>query len=339
MPNLQGEVKDYIESTLGATAQLKPVLLKMPYHIQDTYKPVELRLQLGPVGLSMLLLLPTSDKYSGVVALSKHIAQVRKATDAVIVYVCKSLTKHERRSLITHHINFIQPGYQMFVPELAMDLREKVRQRRSEDEVSALLPAAQAMLLSCLYDGWTSDTLFSANAIMGDLRYSRVTLSKVVDQLVKLGVVQPATSQTFTNTYAFGAPQSEVFRKARRYMRSPVRRKVAVDSKPFLGDGVFLAGETALAKYSMLAEPVQPIYGMTKKRFDELVESGAFKAAESVDDTKAWVEIWAYSTLKKHINLADETSLLLSLEDHPDERIQIALDELKEQVEWLTSED
>ncbi|MNE25832.1 hypothetical protein D3C80_1191740 [compost metagenome] len=227
----------------------------------------------------------------------------------------------------------------MFIPALAMDLREKVRQRRESEEVSALLPAAQAMLLGCLYDGWSSETTFTSNKIMGGFNYSRVTLSKVVDQLQSLKLLKSVKSRGFTNLYAFDSNRSEIFGRARRYMRSPVRRKVAIDAKLQLGEGVFLAGETALAKYTMLAEPTKPIYGMTKKRFAELIANEAFRTTESIDDTSAWVEIWAYKSLANNKNVADPASLLLSLEDNPDERVQICLDELKEQVVWLASED
>lgn len=344
MPNLRDDIKAYLESTLGVEVHLRSTSeLKVPFHIKDAYKTVNLIILIGGKSklskLSMLLLLPVEDEYPGAVTLSKHIAQVRKATDKVVVYVCKSLSAPERRSLIAHHINFIQPGYQMFIPELAMDLRESVRKRRNEDEVSTLLPAAQAMLLGCLTDNWSSDALYASNAIMGGFKYSRVTLSKVIGQLLKLHIIHPAQSQGFMNCYTFGASQAQIFRKARPYMRSPVKRKVAIDRKLNLGDGVFLAGETALAKYTMLAEPVQPVYGMTKKQFDAMVEQKAFKVTDSVDETKAWVEIWAYRSLNAEKYIADEASLLLSLEDNPDERVQIALDEIKEKVKWLGSED
>lgn len=337
MPIQYDKVKLYVESILGVTAHLKPVNLKLPYHIQDSYQLVEAQILVGTASVIILLLLPASEEYPGAVALGKHVSQVRKATDAVIVYVCKSLTKFERRSLIKHHINFIQPGYQMFIPELAMDLREKVRERRDEQDVSSLLPAAQAMLLRCLYKGWAPDSHFQASAIMGDLKYSRVTLSKVVDQLQKLKLLRPINSRSPRNIYALGSSSVEVFREARNHLRSPVRRRVAIDTKICLGDGAFLAGETALAKYSMLAEPGQPTYGMTKERFAEMVKAGAFRVTDSVDDRVAWVEIWAYHPLKTATNLPDEASLLLSLEDNPDERIQIALGELRKQVEWLAS--
>lgn len=341
MTRLRDDIKVYIESTLGVEAHLNPASeLRVPFHIKDAYTLLHLNILISSKStLSMLLLLPVEDGYPGAVALGKHITLVRKATDEVVVYVCKSLSAPERRSLIAHHINFIQPGYQMFIPELAMDLRESVRTRRNEEEVTVLLPAAQAMLLGCLTQNWGSDTLYTSNAIMGGFNYSRVTLSKVINQLLKLRILEAAPSQGFMNVYSFGSSRTRVFSHARRYMRSPVKRKVAIDRKLPLVNGIFLAGETALAKYTMLAEPVQPVYGMTKKQFDAMVEQNALKVADSVDETRAWVEIWAYRSLKTENHIADEASLLLSLEDNPDERIQIALDEIKEKVEWLKSED
>lgn len=337
------DIKGYLESTVGLEVHLQAASgLKVPFHIKDAYKLVDLVLMVGPKAkqkLQVLLLLPVENKYPGAVSLGKHIAQVQKTTDKVVVYVCQSLSAPERRSLIAKNINFIQPGYQMFIPELAMDLRESVRTRRSEEDISVLLPAAQAMVLARLYEGWDSDTIFNSNGIMNGFKYSRVTLAKVIDQLLTLGIVQPAQSQGFKNCYSFGAPPADVFKKVRHFMRSPVKRKVAIDRVLHTGNGVFLAGETALAKCTMLAGPVQPVFGMTKKQFDVMLKDLAFKVTDSVDEVRAWVEIWAYRSLKEEKNIADEASLLLSLESIPDERVQLALDELKEAVAWLKSED
>jgi hypothetical protein len=254
------------------------------------------------------------------------------------VFVCQSLSVPERRSLIANHINFIQPGYQMFTPELAVDLRESVRKRRNEREVSVFLPATQAMVLGCLYEGWDSDTVYNSRVLMGGFDYSRVTLSKVIDQLLKLSIIHPAQSKSSANYYSFNASQAAVFKNARNLMRSPVKRTVAIDRTLHSRGGVFLAGETALANYTMLAEPAIPVYGMTKKQFDIMVEDRAFKLTDMVDDTKALVEIWAYNSVMAEKNIADEASLILSMADNQDERVQIALDVLKENVTWLKSE-
>lgn len=337
MANPHKETQRYLESVLGIPTHLKPVSPRLPYHLLDAYTCSELTLQFKPAPLVVLLLLPCNPTYPGAVTLTKHIAQISQATHATPVYVCPALSAADRRSLISHQLNFIQPGYQLFIPELAMDLRERVRQRRVQTAITALLPAAQAMLLARLYRGGINDTPFPASALLGDLNYSRVTLSKVVEQLLQAGLLIASQPKGAVQAYAFSASAPELFKQARPYMRSPVKRKVAISAEPALGHGVFLAGETALASQTLLAAPAQPVYGMTKRRFDALLVDGSLHLSQSVDDTRAWVEIWAYDNLDTSGNRADAASLFLSLDNGQDERIQMALDELRERVEWLGS--
>ncbi|WP_194789106.1 hypothetical protein [Pseudomonas sp. UFMG81] len=339
MTKLRLATQRYLESILGVPTHLKPISLKLPYHLQDAYTCIVLTLQFAPAPLDLLLLLPSNPTYLGAVTLTKHFAQIRKATPATPVYVCQALSSADRRSLISHQLNFIQPGYQLFVPELAIDLRERVRQRQTQAQITALLPAAQAMLLARLYKIGSNDTPFPASGLMGNLSYSRVTLSKVVDQLLQIGLLDPVPLKGANQAYTFSASATEVFKRARPYLRSPVKRQVAISTELAPEHGTFLAGESALAKHTLLAAPAQPIYGMTRPHFDALLAQGSIQLSTSVDDTKAWVQIWAYDTLETSGNGADEASLLLSLDNSQDARIQIALDELKERVEWLGSGD
>lgn len=252
MLNLQDEAKAYIESVLGVTTQLTPATPAVPFNIRDSYEIFELSLLMTKHStLSMVLLVAKDgDDYPGIVKLRKHIDLVHAATRQVIAYVCRSLTVQHRRSLITHQVNFIQPGFQMFLPEIALDLRESFRQRREQSDVAALLPAAQAMLLSCLRAGKTGQACFTTSALLGDLDYSRVTLSKAVDQLTSLQVINPVKSELQWNTYAFSGSPAEVFQKARQYLRSPVKKKVGITRNTLpMAPGVFMAGESALASY------------------------------------------------------------------------------------------
>ncbi|MCE1118239.1 MULTISPECIES: hypothetical protein [Pseudomonas] len=333
------DIQRYLETILGVPTDLKRVKLKLPYHLQDAYTFIVLTLRFDPTPLEILLLVPGDPIYPGAVTLTKHIAQVRKAALATPVYLCQALSPADRRSLINHQLNFIQPGYQLFVPELAMDLRERVRQRQAQSKITALLPAAQAMLLARLHEGWNNDTPFPASTLMGDLSYSRVTLSKVVEQLLLTGLLHATGFKGANQTYRFSGSATQVFKQARPYLRSPVKRKVAISTELAPQHGTFLAGETALASLTLLAAPAQPVYGMTRAHLDGLLAQGSIQLSTSVDDTKAWVEIWSYDTLDTSGNRADEASLLLSLDNCQDARIQIALDELRERVEWLGSED
>ncbi|WP_233454342.1 hypothetical protein [Pseudomonas monteilii] len=295
-------------------------------------------MQMGKNSAFDIMLLVSRDEvaYPGIVSLQKHIELVHKVTNQVVVYVCRSLSIQDRRSLITHQVNFIQPRFQMFIPEMALHLRESFRLRREESEVSALLPAAQAMLLSCLYAGKIYEAYFTTNTLLGDLNYSRVTLSKAVEQLTSLEVITPAKSELHLKTYAFNGTPGEVFRRAKQYLRSPVRKRIGITRNTLpMATSVCLAGETALAKYTMLAEPKQAVWGMTKKVFNDMLALEAFEVIDSLDGIEEWVEIWAYPSLTERHYIADPASLYLSLEENPNERIQTALVELKQQINWL----
>jgi len=332
MANLQDDAKAYIESVLGLRACLKNVLLKVPFYLRDTYGIFELTTHLtSESALVMILLVPTQQsEYPGVVQLQKQLAQLRKATEGVIVCVYNTLTPHDRRSLITHRLNFIQPGFQMFIPEIALDIRDSFRQRRAQREVITLLPATQAMLLACIYSGKTNVTHLKTSALLGDLNYSRVTLSKAVEQLSSLLLIAPDQRDFPRKTYNFIGKPRDIFSRAKDHLRSPVRKKIGITRNRLpTTPGVFMAGETALANYTMLAEPRHRIWGMTREVFNDMLNLNAFEVSDSVDTIEEWVEIWAYPSLTAGDQIADKASLLLSLEATSDERVQIALDELK----------
>lgn len=338
MSNLHDNAKAYVESTLGVSARLEPVKLKVPFCILDSYKIFELTIPLMNASeLVMILLVPgNADDYPGIVKLKKHLDQIREATDEVITYVRHDLTPYDRRSLISHQVNFIQPGLQMFIPEMALDLRENFRLRRAKREWNALLPATQAMMLSCIYSAKTNEACLTTNALLGDLRYSRVTLSKAVEQLTSLSLIIPTQNGTSRNTYSFNGPPREFFCKLRPHLRSPVKKKIGITRNTMpMALGVFMAGETALANYTMLAAPQNPVWGMTREVFNKMLELKAFQVMDSVDSIEEWIEIWAYPSLALDSHIADEASLLLSMEANPDERVKIALDELKDRIPWI----
>ena len=339
MASLQSQITSYLSKTLGVAVSIAAARrLKVPFHISDAYQLLELSLQLSSdAAVPLLLIIPRDERYPGVVALKKHLEQVGRVSDSTLVFSSMALSARERRNLIDQGINFIQPGYQLFIPELAMDLREHVRKRKLATALQALLPATQAVLLGCLYRGWDDGELFTASALLGEHAYSRVTLGHVIEQLVQLHILQPGERQGAANTYRFTAPASGVFQTIRPHLRTPVRQRLAIEQQLPLSEDVFLAGETALSHYSLLAEPAQPTYGMTRKVFEALRET-AFKTTDEVDDIKAWVEIWSYPSLTQCQPLADEASLLLSLEANPDERLQLALQTFKEKINWLSED-
>lgn len=336
MSMLLSEAQRYLDRTLGVHTHVTTADILVPFAIRDAFEFFELSIPLRQnPALSVLLMVEVEQEYAGIVKLDKTISLVREAARLPVVYVCHALTAVERRSLINHQINFIQAGYQIFLPAIGMDLREHYRQRKHPDELESFTPAAQATLIERLYEGWEQGEKFTSNAIMGRQSYSRVTLSKVIEQLHAAGLIEITQSEHFANTWVFRGDQAAIYNRARPYLRNPIKRKVGINKTLDLDRFVFLAGESALARYTMLGEPRIPIYGMTKAQLDAYLRLNTFDVTDHTDEILAWVEVWTYENLNRQDFTADEASLLLSLEENQDERIQITLEELKERVDWL----
>lgn len=334
------ELEHYIQSILGFGVRLSKAKLNVSFSTQESFRFFKLDI-CPPNGapLKLLAAIQHEDEYPGIVALRKRLAVIEKATERVVVYVADSISSVERRSLIDRHINFIAVGRQFFVPELAMDLREafRIRKKSLEQEIE-LSPATQAILIRMLYERWEvkTDNHYTARDLMGSYKYSRVTLSKAISELTKAGILHLGFEQTFaTRLYTFTASRADTLRKALLMMRSPIKRRVMVNRKPALGNGVCHAGDTALAAYTMLAPSSRPVFAMTQKVYSALLENGELEEVSDIDSAKAAIEIWSYRSPRASTNVVDEISLYLSLKDNPDERVQIALSELEENHSWM----
>ncbi|MBD8088919.1 hypothetical protein IFT48_02920 [Pseudomonas fluorescens] len=335
MSILLNETQSYINRTLDVQTFAEPMDLRVPHVIKDIFDIFELTVPMEhSPNFSVILLIEVGQEYAGIVRLAKMIALARQVAQQPVVYVCSSLTPVERRSLIDHGVNFIQIGYQMFLPELGMDLRQHYRTRKPLSASKPFTPAAQATLLQSLYRGWMPGQMHTSGVLKGDQDYSRVTLSKVIEQFQGAGLIELAEGEGHTNQWVFKGDSKAIFERALPSLCSPVKQKLGITT-PLGSEYAVLAGESALDAYTMLCAPSHPVYAMTRQQLDVFIRLGAFEVVEDIDAIKAWVEVWSYDPLQQAKGRVDCASLLLSLMDVPDERVQIALDDLRAQVEWL----
>lgn len=334
MGKILQQIQRYVQDTLGLKASGDRIIhLQVPFFIKDAYELITMQLTLTEKHtFDVLLVVQKEEAYPGIVSLRKHLKQIHKVTSEPLVYVNNSLSAADRKSLISHHVNFIQPHAQLFIPELALDMRETYRQQRTNREADNFFPATQAVLIACFIRGWSIAKAYTSSQIAQGLDYSRVTLSKVIDQLIAKDILVRGEK---ARTYCFKEPIRAVFEKAIPLLKSPVKRVIFINAKLEVGEGIFLAGETALAQYSMLAEPSKPTYASTQEHFSTLLKQGLVSEAESIDEINATIELWTYPNPMVEAGIADPLSLFLSLKDNNDERIQIALDEMMKDVTWL----
>jgi hypothetical protein len=330
LPTLATAVLRYLHEVLGIEAPgVKPWARanELPYFLRDAFQFSELEL----LGQPVVLAIGHTEAKQSLSEVRTWLNKVKALAGQPAVYVTDALASYDRRRLIEQKVPFIVPGNQLYLPDLGLDLREYFRQRAPATE--ALSPSAQAILITVLlHQPWQSD--WQPSKVAAALGYTPMTLSRAVKELTAAGL---ATAYTVGRSrwLRMEHPPAQAWEYAKPALRTPVKRTVWVAA-----DGVVarqpsrIAGLSALARYSMLTEPKWPVYAMTAADWKAATDAGVRELPEPETGTQEW-QLWSYSpALMPDVTTVDPLSLTLSLQENADDRIQLALDELKRQVPW-----
>jgi len=330
VPDLDTTVTHYLHDALGIVAKLRPWAGtgKLPYFLQDAFELRELQLRDRQILLAI-------DRQATQPALANVRSQLDKLSALVghpVVYVTGALASYERKRLIEQKVSFIVPGNQLYLPDLGIDLREYFRHRPQVPD-TALSPATQAMLITALLrKPWQAD--WQPAEIVTELGYTPMTLSRAVKELTAAGVATLHSEGRARRLRVVRSP-AETWEHAKPLLRNPVKRRVWAHPIPALKPPhVRLAGLSALARYSMLAEPQWPIYAVSPAQWKAATQAGVETLPEPLPGAYE-LQLWHYNpALVPDSATVDPLSLTLSLQDEADERVQLALGELKEHFPW-----
>ena len=323
-------VQAYLHETLGIAPKVRawPGAGKLPYFLQDAFEVRELKL------LDRLILLAIDrqpDKH-GLATVRSQVDKLRQLAGMPVVYVTGALASYERKRLIEQNVPFMVPGNQLYLPDLGIDLREYFRQRPAAAD-TALSPATQAMLIVVLLrKPWRAE--WQPAEVVTDLGYTAMTLSRAVKEITAAGIATMRTEGR-ARWLHMERTAAETWERAKPLLRSPIRRRFW--AQPILNwkpPHVRLAGLSALARYSMLAEPQWPLYAIGPSQWKTATQAGIETLPEQMPGACEW-ELWHYNpALVPNSETVDPLSLTLSLQGNTDERVQLALDELKERFPW-----
>jgi hypothetical protein len=161
-----------------------------------------------------------------------------------------------------------------------------------------------------------------------------MTLSRAVKELTTAGIATLRTEGRVRWLHA-ERTAAQTWEHARPMLRSPVKRRVWVLPLPKPRPRPLrLAGLSALARLSMLTEPPWPTYAVGQAEWKAAAQAGLEMLPEPLPGACEW-EIWHYtSALVPGSDTVDPLSLALSLQGNQDERVQLALGELKGRFPW-----
>jgi hypothetical protein len=313
---------DYLHEMLGVSVlpQRRQVSHDVPLYLSEAYAFYQMTL----LGIPCVLMVSRSEQDVIPETIWKQMVQVRKAWDGEVIYVVSALSRYARKALIKHHIPFVVPGNQLYLPPLGVDLRERFHVIQAKS--LQISPATQSVLLSVLCFGTVESQ--TPTVLASKLGYSPMTMSRAFDELEATEFVT-VERHGKERMLRFHSDKQLLWQKARDMMRNPVRKRVLC-RRPVSDWTAVQAGLTALAHYTMLAAPDLPVYAMSAAEWRRrLPDLQAVERAQADCE----VELWSYSPglfAKEHV--ADPFSLYLSLRHYSDERIDQALRQMMEHV-------
>ena len=328
MRDLADNIKSYLDETLGVSVEPEKWegASRLPHFLRDGYAFFIVALLETPC----LLMVPRDEGETTPATIRKHMAQVQDKWPDAVVYVPSSVSAYSRRRLIEQKVPFVVPGNQMYLPPLGIDLREHFRKVRSAPITFS--PSTQAVVLHELLYG--KGESYTPSGMASRLGYTVMTLTRAFDELeaASLGEVVKEGRELVLR---FGDTGKALWEKAQQFLRSPVKRRSYI-RPPRTKVPHWVAGLTALARYSMLAPPARPVYALTYEDWKSLKQHDDLAEMAIPIDPDVWeIEVWSYSPrLFAEDEKVDRLSLYLSLRDSQDERVESALEEMLEAVAW-----
>ena len=259
--------------------------------------------------------------------IKKQLEQLKKKWTHIVIYTRPKITSYNRQRLIRQQVPFVVPGNQMFLPMLQVDLRERFGETRKEKQLMA--PSTQALVLYVLNRHLEGP--MTPGVMAGLLRVTSMTMTRAFAELERLGlgehVVEPKHRQL-----TFRENSQELWEKGLHLMRTPVRKRFFLKrEKKDLG--LKVAGQTALAQYSMIAEPTIPVYACGTEKWKNLRLK--LRQVPYPDEGAFQLEVWKYPPeLFAEHDAVDTLNLFLTMRGDKDERIATAFEAILEKRLW-----
>ncbi len=334
MDKLLNDVKAYLHEILGIVGEdddewgtLWGNASQLPFYLQDPYIFNQIEL----LGKPCLLMICRAINSETPAVIRKHWEVVSSRYSGDVVYVVGSISSFNRKRLIEQRVPFLVPGNQLYLPMLGIDLREHFKQNKKPDK-QWLSAAAQVLVLRELL-GRDASAL-PAKELAELLGYSAMTLTRAINELIDRGL---ATAEMVgrEKRLKFSNNGHELWEKSKPYIRSPIKKHILIAEHSYrsLVDcaEVKVAGESALAEYSMVASPKNRVMAVNASEWPGIQKLIGLEERDDLDLDCIQIELWRYSPASITMDeLVDPLSLWLSLEHTNDERIQIARDELLE---------
>ena len=295
----------YIQETLGCNVIEQDYIVpnEFPMYLKNDYSYKRYTIN----GVKCLAVKPYDFSLSGY---KKQRTKIAELTGLNVILELDKITPYQRKALINDRSPFVVNDTQLYLPFLAISLTEKYNKTEKTEKFG---PVTQLVLLSAYY----KKEFLPVTELSKILGYSVMSINRAYNELINCNLVKFQVK----------------VKAAEQYMIDPVTKKYHCNKLYDFTDNL-KSGLYALSEKTMLEiSEAEKCYAVTKKQAS--ITKLQNKEIDPDDRNAVTVECWSYDpSLLTKDDCVDDISLILTLKDNDDERVQMEVDELRRKYKW-----
>lgn len=316
-------MKERLEQFFECKVKVSECKSELPLPIFMTMRDIN-QIDLGGVRFAVVNI--KNEAELTVAAMKKQQKQYEEALQCPVAYDVAVDSIAMRNALVRNRISFIDLPGNVFLPFMGIVLQDiYVKQHIQADK---MMPATQMVFLELLY--MADDESALKSEIAGRLNLTKTSITRATAQLKEMGLISQKKTGieiSISRNYA----GREYYENAKEYLINPIQKTVTVmenESTRYM----WYAGESALSRKTLLNPP--RIEERAVYKGNEMVDQFEYADERVADrDSITKIQLWKYNPGYFARNgIVDPVSLLCSFKGNEDERIEMCMEELLEEL-------
>lgn len=277
-------------------------------------------------GVSFALINIIKESDLTIAAMKKQQKKYEEALQCPIAYEMALNSVSMRNALVKKGVPFVDLPGNIFLPFMGIVLQDMYRKQLVKAD--KMMPATQMVFLELLYMENEESVLKSEAA--KKLNLTKTSITRATAQLEEMELIQQVKSGTEISIKR-NHPRKEYYEKAEAYLINPVQKVITIMRYEATFE-LLSAGETALSLVSELNPPrieERAIY-----KGEEVIDQLEIVDARYEDlDACLNVQLWKYNpSYFAREGRVDPVSLACTFKGNEDERIEMCIEELLEEL-------
>lgn len=316
-------MKKQLEQYFGCEVKIREYKNKLSLPIFMTMRDIAM---VEIYGVNFAVVDVMKETELSVAAMKKQKAKYEEALLCPVAYQVALNSVSMRNALVKNGVPFVDLPGNVFLPFMGIVLQNVYRKQLVKTD--KMMPATQMVFLELLYMKDEESALKSE--VANKLNLTKTSITRATAQLEKMGLIEQIKSGTEISIKR-NCSRKEYYEKAKAYLINPVQKVIMI--KRYIATfESFGAGESALSQLSELNLP-------------KIEECAIYKGEEVIDQLEIadaryedWdeclnVQLWKYNPsyfAKK--GCVDPVSLACTFKGNEDERIEMCIEELLEEL-------